>query len=67
MRNLGVNPDAIAENVRVQVQKREQEEEQYKKKFELPPYLKHFGVSLNRLARQDKIAPTIGASSRFNR
>src|SRR5258708_4410894 len=60
MRNLGVNPDTIAENVRVQVQKREQEEEQYKKKFELPPYLKHFGVSLNRLARQDKIAPTIG-------
>ncbi|HEV2764693.1 MAG TPA: ATP-dependent Clp protease ATP-binding subunit, partial [Pyrinomonadaceae bacterium] len=31
-----------------------------KKKFELPPYLKHFGVSLNRLARQDKIPPTIG-------
>src|SRR5256714_8681070 len=60
MRNMGVNTDAIAENVRVQVQKREQEEEQYKKKFELPPYLKHFGVSLNRLARQDKIAPTIG-------
>src|SRR6267143_4635899 len=60
MRNLGVNNDTIAENVRVQVQKREQEEEQYKKKFELPPYLKHFGVSLNRLARQDKIPPTIG-------
>src|SRR3954468_2265463 len=39
---------------------REQEEEQYKKKFELPPYLKHFGVSLNRLARMDKIPPTIG-------
>ena len=36
------------------------EEEQYRKKFELPPYLKHFGVSLNRLARADKIAPTIG-------
>jgi ATP-dependent Clp protease ATP-binding subunit ClpC len=60
MRNLGANPEVVAENVRVQVQKREQEEEQYKKKFELPPYLKHFGVSLNRLARQDKIPPTIG-------
>src|ERR687895_1484185 len=43
-----------------QVQKREQEEEQYRKKFELPPYLKHFGLSLNRLARADKIPPTIG-------
>ena len=60
MRNLGANPESIAENVRVQVEKREQEEERYKKKYELPPYLKHFGVSLNRLARQDKIPPTIG-------
>jgi ATP-dependent Clp protease ATP-binding subunit ClpC len=60
LRNMGANTDAIAENVRAQVQKREQEEEQYRKKFELPPYLKHFGVSLNRLARADKIPPTIG-------
>src|ERR1700682_174114 len=44
MRNLGANPETVAENVRVQVQKREQEEEQYKKKYEMPPYLKHFGV-----------------------
>src|SRR6266851_2201449 len=27
---------------------------------ELPPYLKHFGLSLNRLVRADKIPPTIG-------
>jgi ATP-dependent Clp protease ATP-binding subunit ClpC len=60
MQTLGANPESVAENVRVQVEKREQEEERYKKKYELPPYLKHFGVSLNRLARQDKIAPTIG-------
>ena len=60
LRNLGANPEAIVENVRARVRTREQEEEQYKKKFELPPYLKHFGVSLNRLARADKIPPTIG-------
>ena len=42
------------------MEEREQKEEQYRKKFELPPYLKHFGVSLNRLARADKIPPTIG-------
>ena len=60
LQNMGANPDVVAENVRAQVQKREQEEEQYRKKFDLPPYLKHFGVSLNRLARADKIAPTIG-------
>jgi len=60
LRSMGANPDAVAENVSAQVQKREQEEEQYRKKFELPPYLKHFGLSLNRLARADKIPPTIG-------
>lgn len=58
--NLGVSPEAVVENVRQRVRVREQEEEQFKKKFELPPYLKHFGVSLNRLARADKIPPTIG-------
>ncbi|HEX8889350.1 MAG TPA: ATP-dependent Clp protease ATP-binding subunit [Pyrinomonadaceae bacterium] len=60
MRGLGASPEAVVENVRARVHMREQEEEQYKKKFELPPYLKHFGTSLNRLARMDKIPPTIG-------
>ena len=60
LRDLGASPEAVVENVRSRVHLREQEEEQYKKKFELPPYLKHFGVSLNRLARMDKIPPTIG-------
>src|ERR687885_1125307 len=60
LRGLGASPEAVVENVRTRVHIREQEEEQYKKKFELPHYLKHFGVSLNRLARMDKIPPTIG-------
>lgn len=60
LRTMGAQPDLVGESVRAQVQKKEQEEEQHRKKFELPPYLKHFGVSLNRLARADKIAPTIG-------
>jgi ATP-dependent Clp protease ATP-binding subunit ClpA len=60
LKNLGANTEAVVENVRSRVHLREQEEEQYKRKFELPPYLKHFGVSLNRLARLDKIPPTIG-------
>ncbi len=59
-RNLGATPEAVVENVRARVHIREQEEEQYKKKFDLPPYLKHFGVSLNRLARADRLPPTIG-------
>ncbi|MDX6711252.1 MAG: ATP-dependent Clp protease ATP-binding subunit ClpC [Blastocatellia bacterium] len=60
LRNLGADPDAVIENVRSRVHTRENQEEQYKKKFELPPYLKHFGVSMNKLARADKIPPTIG-------
>ena len=60
LRNLGANPETVTEQVRARIRTREQEEEQIKKKFELPPYLKHFGVSLNRLARQDKLPPTIG-------
>jgi ATP-dependent Clp protease ATP-binding subunit ClpC len=60
LRAFGISHEAVMENVRTRVHVREQEEEQYKKKFELPPYLKHFGVSLNRLARMDKIPPTIG-------
>lgn len=60
MRSLGANPELVVEHVRANVDEREQKEEQYRKKFELPPYLKHFGVSLNRMARADKIAPTIG-------
>ena len=60
LRNLGAQPDAVVEHVRTNVNEREQQEEQYRKKFELPPYLKHFGVSLNRMARADKIPPTIG-------
>jgi ATP-dependent Clp protease ATP-binding subunit ClpA len=60
LRNLGANPEMVVEQVRARVRTREQQEEEYKKKFELPPYLKHFGVSMNRLARADKLPPTIG-------
>src|SRR5947208_14586492 len=60
LRKLGAKPEAVVEHVRTNVDVREQQEEQYRKKFELPPHLKHFGLSLNRMARADKIPPTIG-------
>src|SRR5881296_677356 len=60
LQGLGATPEAVAENVRVQVQKREKEEERVRQKYELPSFLRHFGVSLNKMARQDKIPPTIG-------
>jgi len=60
LRNLGVPSEEVAQQVRQRIRLREQEEERSRKKYELPSYLKHFGVSLNKLARQDKIPPTIG-------
>src|SRR5215471_6729365 len=60
LRGLGAKPEAVVEHVRTNVDQREKQEEQYRKKFELPAYLKHFGLSLNRMARADKIPPTIG-------
>jgi ATP-dependent Clp protease ATP-binding subunit ClpC len=60
LRNLGVPAEEVAQQVRTRIRQREQEEERTRKKYELPSYLKHFGVSLNKLARQDKIPPTIG-------
>jgi ATP-dependent Clp protease ATP-binding subunit ClpA len=60
LKGLGVDPEAVVDNVRTRVHTRENQDEHLKKKYELPPYLKHFGVSMNKLARQDKIPPTIG-------
>jgi ATP-dependent Clp protease ATP-binding subunit ClpA len=60
LKSLGADPEAVVENVRTRVHTRENQDEQLKRKYELPPYLKHFGVSMNKLARADKIPPTIG-------
>src|SRR5690349_11864233 len=57
---LGAKPDKVADSIKTNISEREKQDEQYRKKFELPAYLKHFGVSLNRMARMDKIPPTIG-------
>jgi ATP-dependent Clp protease ATP-binding subunit ClpC len=60
LQHLGVPSDEVAQTARMRIKTREQEEERTRRKYELPSYLKHFGVSLNKLARQDKIPPTIG-------
>ncbi|MGB7068861.1 MAG: ATP-dependent Clp protease ATP-binding subunit [Pyrinomonadaceae bacterium] len=60
LQNLGVQSDEVAQTARTRIRKREKEEERVRQKYELPSFLRHFGVSLNKLARQDKIPPTIG-------
>ncbi len=60
LRRLGVDPQYATEKIVQRVRHREEQDETLRKKYELPPYLKHFGTSLNKLARQDKLPPTIG-------
>jgi ATP-dependent Clp protease ATP-binding subunit ClpC len=60
LQNLGVPSEEVAQIARTRIRKREKEEERVRQKYELPSFLRHFGVSLNKLARQDKIPPTIG-------
>jgi ATP-dependent Clp protease ATP-binding subunit ClpC len=60
LRRLGAEPDIVVEKISTRVRTREEREERYRRRYELPPYLKHFGVSLNKLARQDKLPPVIG-------
>src|ERR671913_699414 len=60
LQNLGVPSDEVAQTARTRIRKREKEEERTRQKYELPSFLRHFGVSMNKLAREDKIPPTIG-------
>lgn len=60
LQNLGVPSDEVAQTARTRIRKREKEEERTRAKYELPSFLRHFGISMNKLAREDKIPPTIG-------
>ena len=60
LQNLGVPSEEVAQTARTRIRKREKEEERSRQKYELPSFLRHFGVSMNRLAREDKFPPTIG-------
>ena len=60
LRRLGVDSQEAVDSISRNIRNREQQNETMRKKYELPSYLKHFGTSMNKLARQDKIPPTIG-------
>ncbi len=60
LQNLGVPSDEVAQTARTRIRKREKEEERSRQKYELPSFLRHFGVSMNKQAREDKFPPTIG-------
>jgi len=59
-RSFGLDPDYVMRRITVKVRSKEEMEEELKKKYELPPNLKHFAVNLNKLARFDKLPVIIG-------
>jgi ATP-dependent Clp protease ATP-binding subunit ClpA len=60
IRRHGIEPDALVSRLATRMRDHELREERLKKRFELPPFLKHFATNLNQLARQDKVPPVFG-------
>jgi ATP-dependent Clp protease ATP-binding subunit ClpA len=60
LRHHGVEPSVLMARLDARVRDMEQRDERLKKRFELPPFLKHFATNLNLLARQDKLPPVYG-------
>jgi ATP-dependent Clp protease ATP-binding subunit ClpA len=56
----GIDPDVLVARVSAVIHEHEAREERARKRFELPPALKHFATNLNLLARQDRITPAYG-------
>ena len=63
IRQHGIEPATLVSRIVNHVRDHEQREERLKKRFELPPFLKHFATNLNQLARQDKLPPLYGRES----
>jgi len=60
IRRHGVEPELLISRIATRMRDIELREERLKKRFELPPFLKHFATNLNQLARQDRIPPVYG-------
>jgi ATP-dependent Clp protease ATP-binding subunit ClpA len=60
IRRHGIEPEALVTRLATRMRDHELREERLKKRFELPPFLKHFATNLNQLARQDKVPPVFG-------
>src|SRR5437879_12816756 len=60
LRRHGVEPEVLTSRLNARMRDMELREERLKKRFELPPFLKHFATNLNLLARQDKLPAVYG-------
>ena len=66
LRGMGVDPNAVTRIISVQTKVLEEKTEEFKKRYDLPPYLNNFGVNLNKLARMGKLPPIIGRDAEIN-
>jgi ATP-dependent Clp protease ATP-binding subunit ClpC len=60
IRQHGIEPATLVSRLATRMRDNEMREERLKKRFELPPFLKHFATNLNQLARQDRVPPVFG-------
>src|SRR4029077_20822141 len=60
LRRHGVEPEVLTTRLTTRMRDVEVRDERLKKRFELPPFLKHFATNLNLLARQDRTPPVFG-------
>jgi ATP-dependent Clp protease ATP-binding subunit ClpA len=60
LRRHGVEPQVLVARVAARMRDNELREEQLRKRFDLPPFLKHVATNLNLLARQDKLPAVHG-------
>ena len=63
IRGAGVDAETLVTRITSRVRELEREDERLKKRYELPPFLKHFATNLNMLARQDKLPLVHGRQS----
>jgi len=66
IRRHGIEPETLVSRLATRMRDYELREERLKKRFELPPFLKHFATNLNQLARQDKVPPVFGRDSEMD-
>src|SRR3954462_5150158 len=67
IRRHGIEPEALVTRLATRMRDHEAREERMKKRFELPPFLKHLATNLNLGARQDKIPPVFGRDAEMDR
>ncbi|MBI4208366.1 MAG: ATP-dependent Clp protease ATP-binding subunit [Deltaproteobacteria bacterium] len=60
LKEMGVERERVIQEITWQIRRQDETEHELQRKFELSPYLRQFGVSLNKLARQDKLPLLIG-------